>query len=104
MTTSKNTKSKRRNSGSKAGVVPEAMPNKEIRFTMKQIKENPDGSADYNIDMSDYTQAKLIEMAILNLFKQEIARQKKKPWYKRWFSFKTNCIGNCNQGRRCDCV
>lgn len=52
---------------------------------MTPIRENPDGSADYTIDMNDYTQAKLIEMAVIGLFKEKIAQQKKVPWYKRIF-------------------
>lgn len=99
---SKNTKSRRKNSGSKEEVVPEEMQNKDIEFGMIYVKDNPDGSADYKLRMNEYTQAKLIELGVIGLLKQAIAQQKK-PWYKRWFDFKTNCTGNCDQGRKCDC-
>jgi hypothetical protein len=103
LTTSKNTKSKRRTSGSKAEVVPEDLQNKEIKFTMTPIKENLDGSVDYSLEINEYTKAKLIEMAVIGALKDAIRQQKKQPWYKRWFSFKTKCTGNCDQGRKCDC-
>jgi len=102
VTTSKNTKSRRKSSGSKAAVVPEDLQNKEIKFTMTPIKENPDGSADYSLEMNEYTKAKLIEMAVIGALKDAIRQQKKQPWYKRWFLFKTNCTGDCNQGRNCN--
>lgn len=103
-TRSKTTSNKRKNSGSKTVVVPEDMQNKEIEFRLTQLKENPDGSVDCKLDMNEYTHAKLVEMAVIGLIKMGIAaEQKKKPWYKRWFTFKTNCTGNCNQGRNCDC-
>lgn len=84
MTTSRNTKNKRKSSGSKAEVVPEDLLNKEVRFTMTPIKENPDGSVDYSLNMSEYTHAKLVEMAVIGLIKEHIAKEKK-PWYKRIF-------------------
>ena len=99
---SKNTKSKQRSSGSKEAVVPEDLQNKELEFSMIYVKDNPDGSADYKLRMNEYTQAKLVELGVIGLLKQAIAQQKK-PWYKRWFNFKTNCTGNCDQGRKCDC-
>ena len=100
---SKTTKSRQRSSGSKAAVVPEDLPNKDIHFQMSYVKDNPDGSADYSLDMNEYTQAKLIEIGVIALLKEHIAQKKKQPWYKRWFSFNTNCTGHCNQGRSCDC-
>jgi len=85
LTTLKNTKSRRKSSGLKAAVVPEDLPNKEIKFTMTPIKENPDGSADYSLEMNEYTKAKLIEMAVIGALKDAIKQQKKVPWYKRIF-------------------
>lgn len=82
---SKNTKSRQKSSGLKAAVVPEDLPNKEIEFRMTWTKDNPDGSADYALDMNEYTQAKLIEMAIVGMLKEHI-NQQKKPWYKRIFT------------------
>ena len=82
---SKTTKSRQKSSGSKVGVVPEDLPNKDIRFTMTPIKENPDGSVDYSLDMNEYTKAKLIEMAVIAALKDAINQQKKVPWYKRIF-------------------
>ena len=99
---SKNTKSRRKSSGLKEAVVPEDLQNKEIEFRMTHVKDNPDGSGDYKLHMNEYTQAKLVELGVIGLLKQAIAQQKK-PWYKRWFNFKTNCTGNCDQGRKCDC-
>ena len=81
---SKNTKSRRKSSGLKAAVVPEDLSNKEIEFRMTWTKDNPDGSADYALDMNEYTQAKLIEMAVVAMLKEHI-NQHKKPWYKRIF-------------------
>lgn len=81
---SKNTKSRRKSSGSKEGVVPEEMQNKDIEFGMIYVKDNPDGSADYKLRMNEYTQAKLIELGVIGLLKQAIAQQKK-PWYRRIF-------------------
>jgi hypothetical protein len=51
---------------------------------MTWTKDNPDGSADYALDMNEYTQAKLIEMAVVAMLKEHI-NQHKKPWYKRIF-------------------
>jgi hypothetical protein len=51
---------------------------------MTPIKENPDGSVDYSLNMSEYTHAKLVEMAVIGLIKEHIAKEKK-PWYKRIF-------------------
>lgn len=99
---SKTTPRKPRNSGLKTVVVPEDIPNKEIEFSMTHVKDNPDGSGDYQLRMNTYTQAKLIEMSVVGLLKEHI-RQNKKPWYKRLFDFKTKCKGNCAQGRGCDC-
>ena len=82
---SKTTKSRQKSSGSKVGVVPEDLQNKEIKFTMTPIKENPDGSVDYSLDMNEYTQAKLIEMGVISALKDAIKQQKKVPWYKRIF-------------------
>lgn len=79
-----NTKSKRKSSGLKTAVVPEDLPNKEIEFRMTWTKDNGDGSADYALEMNEYTQAKLIEMAIVGMLKEHI-NQQKKPWYKRIF-------------------
>lgn len=79
---SRNTKSRRKSSGLKAAVVPEDLPNKEIEFRLTQLKENPDGSVDCKLDMNEYTQAKLIELAVIGLIKEATA-QKKKPWYRR---------------------
>ena len=82
-----------------------ARPQQEdnFRFTIKTISENEDGSANCEVDMDDYTKGKLIELGVISLLKEHIMNQKKQPWYKRWFSFETNCTGNCNQGRSCDC-
>lgn len=88
---SKNTKSRRKSSGSKEAVVPEEMQNKELEFSMIYVKDNPDGSADYTLRMNDYTQAKLVELGVIGLLKQAIAQQKK-PWYKRWFNFKKGAV------------
>ena len=80
----KTTSKKPRSSGLKTAVVPEDLPNKEIEFRMTWTKDNPDGSADYALDMNEYTQAKLIEMAVVAMLKEHI-NQQKKPWYKRIF-------------------
>lgn len=98
----KTTLSKPKSSGLKTAVVPEDLPNKEIEFRMTHVKDNPDGSGDYQLSMNEYTQAKLVELGVIGLLKEHI-RQQKKPWYKRLFNFKTNCTGNCDQGRNCDC-
>ena len=80
----KTTSKKPRSSGLKTAVVPEDLPNKEIEFRMTWIKDNGDGSADYALEMNEYTQAKLIEMAVVAMLKEHI-NQQKKPWYKRIF-------------------
>lgn len=101
-TRSKTTSKKPKSYGSKTGVVPEEMQNKEIEFRMVHVKDNPDGSADYTLSMNEYTNAKLVELGVIALLKEHI-RQNTKPWYKRLFDFKTKCNGNCNQGRNCTC-
>jgi hypothetical protein len=49
---------------------------------MTHVKDNPDGSGDYQLSMNEYTQAKLVELGVIGLLKEHIAQQKK-PWYKR---------------------
>lgn len=78
----KTTSSTPKSSGLKTAVVPEDLPNKEIEFRMEHVKDNPDGSGDYELHMNEYTKAKLIELGVIGLLKEHIAQQKK-PWYKR---------------------
>ena len=80
----KTTSKKPKSSGLKTAVVPEDLPNKEIEFRMTHVKDNPDGSGDYELHMNEYTKAKLIELGVVGLLKEHIAQQKK-PWYKRIF-------------------
>jgi hypothetical protein len=60
----------------------------EFRFTINKITENKDGSANCEVDMDDYTKAKLIEVGVMTILRQYI-EQERKPWYKRIFKRKS---------------
>jgi phenylacetate-coenzyme A ligase PaaK-like adenylate-forming protein len=58
----------------------------DFRFTIKHTKDNPDGSCDVQIDMSDYVRERLVEVGVIALLKQHINQTYKElPWYKRLF-------------------
>lgn len=67
-------------------VVPDEMENQEIHFRMEIIKENPDGSADFELNCNSYTTAKLVQLGVINLLKAHIEQEKqpKKAWWKIW--------------------
>lgn len=65
--------------------VPDNLDNQEISIRLEHKKDNPDGSADFEVKMNEYTHGKLVEMAIIGLLKEHIAQQPKQPWYKRFF-------------------
>jgi len=47
-------------------------------FTITKIKENPDGSAECTIDISDFVKGKLIEKGVIALLTEYIDQEKKK--------------------------
>lgn len=66
-------------------IVPDDMENQEIIFRMRKLKERPDGGADMELDMNDYTKSKLIEIGVVSLLKEHIAQQQpKKKWWQIW--------------------
>jgi len=48
-----------------------------IQFTMTFANENSDGSANYDLDMNEYTTSKLVEIGVIALLKQHIEQEKK---------------------------
>jgi hypothetical protein len=50
----------------------------DYSFTITKIKENPDGSAECTIDISDFVKGKLIEKGVIALLQEYIDQEKKK--------------------------
>jgi len=48
----------------------------EIKFTMTFASDNGDGSANYNLDLNEYTTSKLVEIGVIALLKQHIDQEK----------------------------
>ena len=67
-------------------IVPDDMEDQKIIFRMTKLKERPDGGADMELDMNDYTKSKLIEIGVISLLKQHIDQQQqlKKKWWQIW--------------------
>lgn len=67
-------------------IVPDDMEDQEILFRMTKLRERPDGGADMELDMNDYTKSKLIEIGVISLLKQHIDQQQqlKKKWWQIW--------------------
>lgn len=66
--------------------MPKKKPEPDFRFTITRIKDNPDGSSDVELNLSDYVKERLIEAGVVALLKQHINETYNKlPWYKRLF-------------------
>jgi len=48
----------------------------DIQFTMTYVSENDDGSANYNLDLNEFTTSKLVEIGVIALLKQHIEQEK----------------------------
>jgi hypothetical protein len=50
----------------------------DIEFRMVFESNNDDGSANYRLDLNDYTTSKLVEIGVIALLKEHIAQEKAK--------------------------
>ena len=50
----------------------------DIQFTMVFESNNDDGSANYKLDLNEYTTSKLVEIGVISLLKEHIAQEKAK--------------------------
>ena len=50
----------------------------DYSFTITKIKENPDGSAECTIDISDFVKGKLIEKGVIALLQEYMDQEEKK--------------------------
>jgi hypothetical protein len=50
----------------------------DIQFTMVFESNNDDGSANYKLDLNEYTTGKLVEIGVIALLKENIAQEKAK--------------------------
>jgi len=50
----------------------------DIEFTMVFESNNDDGSANYKLDLNEYTTGKLVEIGVIALLKENIAQEKAK--------------------------
>jgi hypothetical protein len=50
----------------------------DIQFTMTFESNNDDGSANYKLDLNEYTTSKLVEIGVIALLKENIAQEKAK--------------------------
>jgi hypothetical protein len=61
----------------------------DIQFTMVFESNNDDGSANYKLDLNEYTTGKLVEIGVISLLKEHIEqeRAKRESLYNRAKSF-----------------
>ena len=61
----------------------------DIQFTIVFESNNDDGSANYKLDLNEYTTSKLVEIGVISLLKEHIAQEKAKreSLYNRTKSF-----------------
>jgi hypothetical protein len=61
----------------------------DIQFTMTFESNNDDGSANYRLDLNEYTTSKLVEIGVISLLKEHIEqeRAKRESLYNRAKSF-----------------
>ena len=66
----------------------------DIQFTMTFESNNDDGSANYKLDLNEYTTSKLVEIGVIALLKENIALEKAKreSLYNRAKSFLRNHV------------
>jgi hypothetical protein len=50
----------------------------DIQFTMVFESNNDDGSANYKLDLNEYTTSKLVEIGVISLLKEHIAQEQAK--------------------------
>ena len=50
----------------------------DIQFTMVFESNNDDGSANYRLDLNEYTTSKLVEIGVIALLKQHIEQERAK--------------------------
>ena len=50
----------------------------DIEFRMVFESNNDDGSANYRLDLNEYTTSKLVEIGVIALLKEHIAQEKAK--------------------------
>ena len=50
----------------------------DIQFTMVFESNNDDGSANYRLDLNEYTTSKLVEIGVISLLKEHIEQERAK--------------------------
>jgi len=50
----------------------------DIQFTMVFDSNNDDGSANYRLDLNEYTTSKLVEIGVISLLKEHIEQERAK--------------------------